>query len=626
MEDNLEDKKLGCGLLNAVFGKRGFWPRRSTSTGNIPTTNGAEFVKTPSTPNSRRRRGDSDESSFLDTSSNASASSSKPVARPTQNPLREPPVYHQHHGRRPSNQAAIVPSSGAGPTKMAPNQGYVNQGKRVPREAIGISGELESMIMDHQKNRGGSNLVRASSSNVMLFGNLGNLRQPGEGGGGGGNVNPYNVLDHLPKTARDEIPMPKANYSNNVRGNVIKSANREEKPSQANTGSLCRAISTRMDPETLKIMGNEDYKNGRFAEALALYDAAISIDPNKASYRSNKSAALTALGRLLEAVFECREAIQIEPHYHRAHHRLATLYLRLGEAEKALYHFKHAGPEADQCDVAKVKTLQLHLNKCTEARKLRDWNTLIRETGYVISAGADSAPQIFALQAEALLKLHKHQDADEIMSKGPNFEAEACTKFLGPIGSANLLAIRAQVDMAAGRFDSALEAAQRAARLDSNNREANIVMRKARVIAAARSKGNDLFKASRFSEACVAYGEGLENDPYNSVLLCNRAASRSKLGQFEQAVEDCNAALNLRPSYSKARLRRADCNAKLRKWEASIQDYEVLLKETPGDEEVSQALLEAQIQLKKQRGEDVNGMNYGEADSVSPSPSRETRI
>jgi DnaJ family protein C protein 7 len=90
-----------------------------------------------------------------------------------------------------------------------------------------------------------------------------------------------------------------------------------------------------------------------------------------------------------------------------------------------------------------------------------------------------------------------------------------------------------------------------------------MVMRKARAVAGARSKGNELFKTSRFAEACVAYGEGLEHDPYNSVLLCNRAACRSKLGQFDKAIEDCSAALNVRPSYSKARLRRADCNAKV---------------------------------------------------------------
>lgn len=59
-----------------------------------------------------------------------------------------------------------------------------------------------------------------------------------------------------------------------------------------------------------------------------------------------------------------------------------------------MYHYKHAGPEADSEDIAKVKTVQVHLNKCTEARKVRDWNTLIKETGYAISSGADSAPQV----------------------------------------------------------------------------------------------------------------------------------------------------------------------------------------------------------------------------------------
>lgn len=114
-----------------------------------------------------------------------------------------------------------------------------------------------------------------------------------------------------------------------------------------------------------------------------------------------------------------------------------------------------------------------------------------------------------------------------------------------------------------GRFDDALLEAQRATKLDSNNKEANMVMRKAKAVAAARSTGNQLFKAAKFYEASNAYGEGLEHDPYNSVLLCNRAACRSKLGQYEKAVEDCSIALNLRPNYTKARLRRADCYAKV---------------------------------------------------------------
>ena len=64
----------------------------------------------------------------------------------------------------------------------------------------------------------------------------------------------------------------------------------------------------------------------------------------------------------------------------------------------------------------------------------------------------DCLQKIFALQAEAFLKLHKHQDADEAILRGPSFDVDSCTKFLGPVGNANLLLIRAQVDLAAGRF------------------------------------------------------------------------------------------------------------------------------------------------------------------------------
>ncbi|XP_010027845.2 inactive TPR repeat-containing thioredoxin TTL3 [Eucalyptus grandis] len=611
MVDASPERSSGCGLINAVFGKRTFWPRRTTSTGSMtpPAVHhvGGNVTKSPSTPSSRQRHSRSDEAALVD--ANGSEVPPKPMSmRPNPNQRGNPNMYYQKQapGRVADETAMALPSSVSGsPMKNPHKQTYGNKGRRLPPEATGISGELESMIIDHQKARGSSTLVRASSSNVMLFGTLGNLRQPGT-------TNPNNVSNvpdpYIAKAAtRNEAPAPNGKYTNSVMGNIVKKpADSNRKPSESPApASFCRALSTRMDPETLKIMGNEDYKNGRFAEALALYDAAISIDPDKASYRSNRSAALTALGRLLEAVFECREAIRIDPHYQRAHNRLATLYVRLGEAEKAMYHYKHSGPEADPEDIAKAKRVQSHLTKCTEARKLRDWNTLIKESRCAISAGADSAPQIFALQAEALLKLRKHQDADEALSKGPNFEVEECTKFLGPIGNAGLLLVRAQVDLAVGRFDDALEAAQRAARLDSSNREVNYVIKRARAVAGARYKGNDLFKAEKFTEACIAYGEGLEHDPYNSVLLCNRAACRNKLGQYEKAIEDCTAALNVRPSYSKARLRRADCFAKMERWEASIQDYEVLAREAPEDEEVSRALLEAKAQLKRRRGEAV---------------------
>lgn len=60
--------------------------------------------------------------------------------------------------------------------------------------------------------------------------------------------------------------------------------------------------------------------------------------------------------------------------------------------------------------------------------------------------------KIFALQAEALIKLHRHQEADEALRNGPHFQDDECTKYFGPIGNANLLMVRAQIDIAVGRL------------------------------------------------------------------------------------------------------------------------------------------------------------------------------
>lgn len=113
------------------------------------------------------------------------------------------------------------------------------------------------------------------------------------------------------------------------------------------------------------------------------------------------------------------------------------------------------------------------------------------------------------------------------------------------------------------RFEDAVAAVQQAAKLDPSNKEVSMAVTRARAVSSARSNGNILFKAARFTQACVVYSQGLEHDPNNSILLCNRAACRSKLSQFEKAIEDCTAALKGHTSYSKARLRRADCNAKV---------------------------------------------------------------
>ncbi|TKY56248.1 TPR repeat-containing thioredoxin TTL1 [Spatholobus suberectus] len=509
-------------------------------------------------------------------------------ARKSASSHQQPCTYRNNQNQRHSDVARSSTSLSTGSsisphTKVQQNKDK-NHESKPHRDPTGNSLALARMSTSHRQDN------ENNKSQLKLTGNLLVNNTPRR-----------KSVEYTPKNAElNSLPSSYTNASKGLMGNIMRK--------NSNSNEVAQFLSPRLnkvDPEVLKSMGNEAYMQGRFEEALALYDRAIALDSNKATYHCNKSAALIGLGRLQEAIIECEESIKLDPSYVRAHNRLATIYFRLGEAEKAL-DCNQSTSCADS-----ILALQNHLNKCTEARKVNAWSDVLKETQCAISLGADSAPQVYALQTEALLKLLRYQEAYVIYDKMPKFSLDWCTKIFGPARRSYLLMIGAQIYLAAGRFEEAVTAAQQAAKVDPGNREVTAVVRMARAATSARVSGNLLFKASKFTEACAVYNEGLEHDPHNSVLLCNRAACRSKLGQYEKAIEDCNAALMVQPCYSKARLRRADCNAKLERWEAAIQDYEMLLRERPGNEEVARALFEAQLQLKVLRGEDIKDLKFG---------------
>ncbi|KAL9145794.1 hypothetical protein ABFS82_13G067600 [Erythranthe guttata] len=376
-------------------------------------------------------------------------------------------------------------------------------------------------------------------------------------------------------------------------------------------------VSSGSDPEELKKMGNDSYRKGNFEEALSLYDKAIALSPGNAAYHFNRSAALMALRRLSEAARECEEAIRLDPGYARAHHRLGSLLLSLGQIETSRKHICFPGHQQDSVEVQKLQSVEKHMSKCTDARRVGDWRSTLREVEAAIASGADSSPELSACRAEALLKLHQLDDAFLAMSNIPK-SVPSQSKIFGMLFEAYVYFVRTQIELASGRFDGAFTAIEKAGKIDPRNSEISTMLNNVKLVGRARARGNDLFKSERFTEACSAYGEGLKIDPSNSVLYCNRAACWFKLGQWERSVDDCNQALRIQPNYIKALLRRAASNNKLERWSEAVRDYEVVRRELPDDNDVAESLFHAQVALKKSRGEEVYNMKFGgEVESCS---------
>ncbi|KAH0721987.1 hypothetical protein KY289_005031 [Solanum tuberosum] len=386
------------------------------------------------------------------------------------------------------------------------------------------------------------------------------------------------------------------------------------------SGSGSPESSWKINSEELKVKGNENYKKGNFLEALYFYDKAIAISPGDGRLHCNRAAALMGVKRITEAVKECEEAIRLAPTYVRAHQRLGSLLLILGQVEnarKCLFSLDHI---PDEAELHKLETLENHINKCSEARRLGDWTSVLKEAEAATSRGAEASAQLFACQAEAHLKLHQLTDAELWMYKAKMYEASARaykSKLFGMISEAYIFFVQAQIENTLGKFDNACAAIERAAQVDLQSAEVIGLLKNMRLVGRARSLGNELFKSGRYIEACSAYGEGLSRDSLNLILYCNRATCWYKLEQWEKSLDDCNHALLIQPHYTKALFQKAASNVKLERWADAVRDYEILLQELPNDRELAEFLFHCQVELKKSLGEDVHNMTFiGKVDLV----------
>ncbi|XP_076882185.1 TPR repeat-containing thioredoxin TTL1-like [Bidens hawaiensis] len=220
--------------------------------------------------------------------------------------------------------------------------------------------------------------------------------------------------------------------SNQIPGHLGNLMKKKPDNTRSNTklGNIYGNSVKKPDPEVFKNIGNEKYKQGRFDEAIKLYTEAIGIDSTVACYYSNRSAALIGLGKFIDAILDCKIAIRINPLYHRAHHRLGSLYLRFGETEKALCHYKCSGEKAERRDIVKVQAIKAQLVTCSEARKDKDWKRLLKESKFAYSLGADSSLQVHTMQAEALLNLHRHDEACSSFQNAPVIDVNIATRCL----------------------------------------------------------------------------------------------------------------------------------------------------------------------------------------------------
>jgi DnaJ homolog subfamily C member 7 len=170
------------------------------------------------------------------------------------------------------------------------------------------------------------------------------------------------------------------------------------------------------------------------------------------------------------------------------------------------------------------------------------------------------------------------------------------------------LVLRGRALYAQGENDKAMQHFRQALNCDPDYRDAVKYLRMVQKLDRMKADGNADYKAGRWQAAIDKYSEALEVDPLNkgtnSKLLQNRALCRVQLKDYKGAISDCERAISLDPTYTKAKKTKATALGQSGDWEAAVRELKDLQEQDPQDGSIAKELRKAELELKKSKRKD----------------------
>lgn len=308
-----------------------------------------------------------------------------------------------------------------------------------------------------------------------------------------------------------------------------------------------------------------------------------------------------------KALNDCQAALIKEPQNPKILLRLARIYTGLGRPndamEKAFLHLRD--PPASAKDMQITREMLRHLDAAHEAIEHGTSGSMalhaLDQAERLLAQGVTRPRSWQYMRGLALLKIGN----PNALSDAHNIAVDL---FRFDRRDAKALYLRGRVLYAQGDPDKAVECFQAAHTYDPNLKEAVKWARLVQRLTRLKNEGNNEFKAGKWQAAIDKYTAALDVDPsnrdINSKCLQNRALCRIKLKQLEKAVEDCDQALNLEPTYLKARKTKANALGLAGQWETAMREWKAVHELDPSDQNAAKEYRNAQRELKKSERKD----------------------
>lgn len=410
---------------------------------------------------------------------------------------------------------------------------------------------------------------------------------------------------NVPSSPPPQTNIPGAFDTPKTNGTKVNGEGPAPPPHKTPTSPPAAAAPTPEDAEAFKTAGNKLYKAGNYKKAIEEYTKAFEAQPSSATYLNNRAAAYIGLGQYINALEDCVLADELDPNNSKILLRLARVYTNLGRPQDALDTYARIQPAPSAKDVAPAKAMLQHIQVAEDALKNGTTGSMalhaLDQAEKLIGLGASKPRKWQLMRGEAYLKMGNVNalgDAQNVamsLLRNNNKDPEA-------------LVLRGRALYSQGDNPKAIQHFRSALECDPDYRDAVKYLRMVQKLDRMKAEGNADYKASRWQKAIDKYTDALEVDPTNkgtnSKLLQNRALCRNQLKDYKGAIEDCERAISLDPSYTKAKKTKANALGQSGKWEDAVRELKALQEQEPNDPTLAKDVRNAELELKKSKRKD----------------------
>ncbi|XP_043725168.1 uncharacterized protein LOC122671794 isoform X2 [Telopea speciosissima] len=444
-----------------------------------------------------------------------------------------------------------------------------------------------------------------------------------------------NAKFQMPSTSLQFIPLASSTLLSGAgqskRGDSSTSESKGEIRSEADrvsdvkqgSFSTAAAPTAAQECEKWRLRGNKAYANGHSSIAEGYYTRGVNcISPNQTSTSclealvlcySNRAASRMALGRMREALEDCKTAAAIDPNFLKVQVRAANCHLALGEIEDATKCFKICLQSGtDVCldrklvieasnGLQKIQQVAKHIDRSIELLRQRKQSDA-KKVLQIVAEGLSMSPyseRLVEMKAEALFMLRKYEEVIQLCEI--TLDSAERNSVAGSSGCqlVKMDSSKSNKDSAErlwrvylisksyfylGKLEEALDLLEKHEILRTTV-EKSKTLESLMALAATlhellqhKAAGNEAFQSGRHSEAVEHYTAALscnvESRPFAAICFCNRAAAYQMLGQITDAIADCSLAIALDGNYPKAISRRATLHERIRDYGQAVNDLE----------------------------------------------------